>query len=412
MNLKSKTAREKLAPRREPYWERVSLNVHIGYRKLEGVKAGGTWIGRRIGEDGKRQFHSMGSDATLEYDVARAAVAQWNKDLEEGVQNVRKDLTVAEVCREYVKMLREGGRVNTAYDAEKRFVRYVYPETCPIAKGERLPDGSKKRVDAFVYDSPIGSFRFARLRPIDVENWRNAQLYNDDPEDEDAYSRAQDSINRNMKSLKAAFNYAKDKMALVSTDSGWKNSEMFKTNAGKLVGARRDGLLTKEKRTALLAVMPEDLRMLATAMLLIGARPGELANATVSDFNKGAGQLKLKGKTGERKVDLQDTAVEFFTARTKDRIGNAPLLPMENGEHWSAPVWGKFFRQARELAKIPDAVLYFMRHTHISEAIAQGLDIFTVARQTGTSVEIIESNYGNHRTDNLRDRLNKISIVF
>jgi site-specific recombinase XerD len=57
-----------------------------------------------------------------------------------------------------------------------------------------------------------------------------------------------------------------------------------------------------------------------------------------------------------------------------------------------------------------DAVLYCMRHTYISEAIAQGIDVYTVAELTGTSVAIIQSNYGAF-TDNIVERLNRVSVI-
>ncbi|WP_186111664.1 tyrosine-type recombinase/integrase [Burkholderia gladioli] len=402
-NLKSKTARAKLVPQREPYWERLSLGVHIGYRKAVGT--GGTWIGRRKGEDGRYQFHSHGGDAVLEYDDARRAVIVWNEELTSGVLHARKELTVAEVCRRYVDNRRVEKGANTAYDAEKRFMRYVYPETCQIEKGAEMPDGRRKHVRAFVYDRPIGAIPFTRLRPTDVQRWRDAQLDDDDPEDEEAYGRAKDSINRNLKSLKAAFNYAKDTLKLVSNDFGWKSIKMFKG-----VGARREGYLNAEKRRELLAVMPGDLRMLAIALLLTGARPGEIANANVNDFDREAGKLALTGKTGYRKITLSDQAYGLFTSLTQGRIGIAPLLVMENGERWTAAVWGRLFRESRERAGMPDAVMYCMRHTYITEAIAHGLNIYTVAEQTGTSVAVIESNYGS-QPDDLVERLNKVALL-
>jgi len=51
-----------------------------------------------------------------------------------------------------------------------------------------------------------------------------------------------------------------------------------------------------------------------------------------------------------------------------------------------------------------------MRHTYISESIAQGIDVYTVAKMTGTSTAIIEKHYG-HITNNIVERLDKVSIV-
>ncbi|WP_323050384.1 hypothetical protein [Caballeronia mineralivorans] len=79
-------------------------------------------------------------------------------------------------------------------------------------------------------------------------------------------------------------------------------------------------------------------------------------------------------------------------------------------QRWTAAQWGKALREARDAAGLPDAVLYCMRHTYISEAIAQGVDVYTVANLTGTSVAIIQSNYGN-RTDNIVERLDRVLIL-
>ena len=118
----------------------------------------------------------------------------------------------------------------------------------------------------------------------------------------------------------------------------------------------------------------------------------------------------LDGKTGRRDFRLSTAAASFFSHQVKDRIGSAPLLAQADGQRWTAHAWGVAFRDARETAKLPDAVLYCMRHTYISESIAQGIDVYTVAKMTGTSTAIIEKHYG-HITNNIVERLDKVSIV-
>ncbi|PRF94876.1 hypothetical protein C6Q19_04105 [Burkholderia cenocepacia] len=67
-------------------------------------------------------------------------------------------------------------------------------------------------------------------------------------------------------------------------------------------------------------------------------------------------------------------------------------------------------KEAREAVNMPKAVIYYFRHTHISESISQGIDVYTIAKLTGTSVEMIEKNYG-HLTDDIVERLNRVSIL-
>ncbi|MFM0726230.1 site-specific integrase [Paraburkholderia strydomiana] len=372
IKIDSKTARDKLAPRREPYFVRLSAGVYCGFRRLD--SGAGTWIGRRRNDAGKQEFNSFGQFDT--FDAASKAVTEWANGLKSGVQH--KSTTVSDACRLYVANRRSEKGAANANDAEGRFKRLVY--------GHR-----------------IGSIDLSKLRTLDVEKWRDEQsAMDDEAADEESEKRAKDSANRNLTALKAALNYAK-KHRLVSTDIGWKE-----VNKHKQVGARRNGWLHAEERKRLLDAMQNDLRTLSLALLHIGARPGELANADAADFDRSAGVLNLTGKTGPRKVYLSSAALEFFAALTKDKIGNAPLLTQADGQRWTAPAWGVAFREAREAAKLPDAVLYCMRHTYISEAIARGLDVFTVAKLTGTSVAIIQSNYGAI-TDNITERLNQVS---
>ncbi|MGF6899374.1 tyrosine-type recombinase/integrase [Paraburkholderia sp. GAS348] len=372
-SIKTKTARAKLTPRREPYFEQVRKGVYCGFRKLE--SGAGTWIGRYRMPDGKQTFNALGDFA--EFEDARKAVEKWAQALDGGAQN--KTTTVADACEAYVKKLAVDNSLASSKDADYRFKRLIY--------GKRF-----------------GLLDLSKLRAFEVEGWRNAQLDADDPDDEESYNRAKDSANRNLASLKAALNYAK-KCQLVSSDSGWKGVNKFSD-----VGARRNGLLTVEQRRALLAAMPGDLRSLSTALLHTGARPGEIANANAADYDRNTGRLWLDGKTGRREVPLSSVARAFFAEQARDKIGNAPLLTNAFAGRWTAAQWGKAFREARDAAGLPDAVLYCMRHTYISEAIAQGIDVFTVATLTGTSVAIIQSNYGN-LTDNIVERLDRISVL-
>ncbi|WP_168793654.1 tyrosine-type recombinase/integrase [Paraburkholderia aromaticivorans] len=373
-SIKTKTSRAKLTARREPYFEAIRKGVFVGFRKLE--SGAGTWIGRYRLADGKQTFKSFGDDLA-EFDDARKAVEKWAEALDGGVQN--KSTTVSDACEAYVKKLLVDNSPASSKDADYRFKRLVY--------GHRF-----------------GTLDLSKLRAFEVEGWRNGQLDADDPDDEESYNRAKDSANRNLASLKAALNYAL-KCQLTATDTGWKGVNKFPK-----VGARREGLLTVTQRRALLEAMPIEMRALSTALLMTGARPGEVANANASDYDRNTGRLWLDGKTGRREVPLSTAARGFFDEQSKDKIGNAPLLTNAFASRWTAAQWGKAFREARDAASLPDAVLYCMRHTYISEAIAQGIDVFTVAKLTGTSVAIIQSNYGA-LTDNIVERLDRVAVM-
>ena len=57
--LDSKTKRDKLAPRREPYWSPLQKGAAVGFRKLE--TGDGTWIARWRDDEGKQKYRALGN---------------------------------------------------------------------------------------------------------------------------------------------------------------------------------------------------------------------------------------------------------------------------------------------------------------------------------------------------------------
>src|SRR5271168_2865487 len=53
--LTSKSARARLAPRREPYWVQIGPGSYLGFRA-----GAGTWIVRHRDHDGRQQYRSLG----------------------------------------------------------------------------------------------------------------------------------------------------------------------------------------------------------------------------------------------------------------------------------------------------------------------------------------------------------------
>lgn len=282
-NIKSKTGRAALPVRREPYWHRVRTGVYVGYRKL--VHGDGTWIARKqepgTGKKVYRSLGCIGDGGDKAFDIASKAATGWADGLDGGVDN--KATSVSDACNNYVEHLAAHKSQSAAKDAQGRFARLVH-------------------------GYHIGRIDLSKLKTTDVKTWLNAQIVKGD--DDDEVRRSKDSANRNLSSLKAALNLAlKDRG--VATDGGWKTVTPFKD-----VGERRKEILTREQRASLLNSCPDDLRQLATALLLTGARPGELANACVKDFDREQGTIALDGKTGKRIATLSTSARQFFAGKS------------------------------------------------------------------------------------------------
>ena len=374
--LDSKTKRSGLPSRREPYWNPLQKGAAIGFRKLE--SGDGTWIARWRDDQGKQKYRALGN--LSEYDEAAKAARSWVESCEGGASH--KATSVKEACEAYVTSLKNEGRNNTAKDAEGRFNRLVYTDS-------------------------IGTLHLDKLRTSHLAKWMNDQIDDDDEADDDDIRRSKDSANRNTATLRAALNLAL-KNRLVASDTGWKTVRLFQ----KVKSRRKDAFLGMDQRRALLAACPDDLKQLVKAMLLTGARPGELATLNASDFDKRLGCLTLRGKTGARTVAISTAASAFFAEVGKDKIGAAPMLATSYGQRWNKDSWKKIFKEAATIANLPEAVvMYSLRHTAISEMILAGMDSFIVAKLAGTSVAMIEANYGHLKHSIVTAKLDSVAML-
>lgn len=369
-NLTSKSGRAALAPRREPYWSRLSAGVYLGYRAA--ATGAGTWIARRRNEHGKQEYHALGTHDS--YDDAKAEAEEWARGVSHGVS--AKATTVKEACADYVSNLRLHKSQQSATDAAGRF--------------RRLVD-----------DAKIGRLTLDKLRTTHVRAWLHEQV--DDAEDADELRRAKDSANRNLASLKAALNFGL-KNRLVTSDAGWRTVTKFES-----VGRRRETVLTPEQVGALLSRLSADLRPLVEALAHAPSRPGEVANLRVRDFDRARGTIAFEGKTGRRVVPLSTAAIAFFAQQAQSKLGGALLFAQAHGVAWNRHAWKKPFREAADAAGFPDdVVMYTLRHTAVTNLIAAGVDSVLVARLAGTSVEMIQKHYEHADDGRVRAMLDKV----
>jgi hypothetical protein len=68
--LSSKSARARLAPRREPYWIQIGRGSYLGFRS-----GAGTWIFRHRERDGRQQYRSLGEFE--EFSDAKERADRW-----------------------------------------------------------------------------------------------------------------------------------------------------------------------------------------------------------------------------------------------------------------------------------------------------------------------------------------------
>jgi len=376
VNLNKVEARNRLAPRRDPYWQRIESGCFLGYRKMTTGSAG-TWLARsRDATTGKQVQSPLGEfgdhPAHARFDIASKAARDWFAHLGRGGK--AKAITVKEACANYVKHLASAGKSKAALDNEKRFARWVD-------------------------DHKIGGITLQKLKPSDVDGWRKdlaatPTIPQNRKDETPTRARSASTLNRDMTSLRAALNLAVENGDATS-DAAWK----VKLRPVKDADRRRDVYLDLNQPRALIAKAPADLAVFLSALSLVPLRPGAMAALLASNFDKRLSTLTIgKDKHGQdRKITLPPATAAFFAEQCKGKLPTAPLLARADGSAWNKDSWKYPIKDAVIAAELPAAATaYALRHSTITDLIAlHKLDTLTVAQLSGTSLLMIEKHYGH-----------------
>lgn len=376
------SVRTKLEPRREPYWaEPIRKGHHVGLRKISAQDA--SWIARHRPEHGNQEYKSLGLlRPDFGYDQATVEAEKWFKEKEAG--GVPSDVvTVADACRAYLKELEAAERTKTVNDTQRRFERVIYGRE----------EGSRRKAIA---PNSVAKIHLSKLTVIQLKAWRNA------------LPLSLSASNRTLTSLKAALNLAVENNDTLAP-MGLKWSKVVAHEIKE--DTRRKLFLDLVQRRKLVAAAKGPVRDLIAAASLTGARAGELTSAKVKQFVPGERELTLTGKTGTRTIKLLAPAVTLFKRLAKGKKPDDFLLLREGGRAWGHSDWDELVKAAAKAAKLPrETCLYTLRHSWISQMIADGMTTVDVKELCGTSLAMIERHYGKVSKD-IEKRLNKVKML-
>lgn len=380
------TARGKLKVRRDPYWQRISHGLFVGFRKMSDDRAG-TWVIRYRDENGAQLRQPLGAleqfPAFERFDKATIAAQKWLSHITLG--GSPKYSTVMDACDSYVQKIRQLKGDTAAADLAARYRRWVLDD--PI-----------HRIDiAKLTSEQVSAFRQRLVSaPIRASKAGNTRV------------RSKDTVNRDMAAVRAALNMAFED-GKTTTNLAWRKP----LAAFKNVSKRRDIYLDREQRKRLVQASPHDLARFLRGLSMLPLRPGALAALTIADLDTRVGVLKIGAdKTGkDRHLKLPPAITEFLTAAAESRPQEAPLLAREDGHAWNKDAWKKPLKAAAAVAQLPaSTIAYALRHSAISDLVHGGLDLLTVAQISGTSVAMIERHYGHLRGEIAAAALSKLFL--
>jgi len=368
------SVRKALKPRRDPYWWRLAEGRYIGFRRMS-ASSPGAWLARFY--DGEKYHYKPldeqpGNPEEKRYDEAKRQAEEWFQHLDLGGSNVATSVKAA--CEAYAAHLRSERSEVAAKDAEGNFRRLVN-------------------------DDPIGKIELAKLKPVHVNAWRERILNRG----------SKTYFNRNLTPLRAALRLAKDR-GLVASDFAWSKAlRPLKLDPSE---GRRSLYLDPAQRRRLLEKASDELKPLLRSWMLLPLRPGDVAKLRVEDLDVKQKALRIpKGKTASRLIPLPAEAFEHFKARAKDKLPQAWLVARADGRQWDRFVWRDEMQAAVKVAKLPRAtVAYTLRHSTITDLVTAGVDLFTVARLSGTSIAMIDKHYGQLQQEHARKALEQLTL--
>ncbi|MYM22666.1 tyrosine-type recombinase/integrase [Duganella sp. FT135W] len=382
-------ARAKLRLRREPYWHRIRTGNYLGYRKISDESAG-SWLVRWRTAGNRQRSQPLGTfeeiPAFQRFDHALAEAESWlHPQHREKRQPNDVIPNVLAVCLAYVEKIRDEKGNTAADEVQARYRNWIEPD-------------------------PIGSIIFRELTADDVKAWR-ARMINTPVRGKagKAKPRSLDTVNRDLAPVRAAFNQA-HAQHLVDSDAAWINA----LKAFKDVAKSRDVYLDVGQRCDLIDNSAADFARFATGLSKLPARPGALAHLKVGSFESRLDVLTIgKDKAGrDRKVKLPKALADFIREIAGDRPADEPLFVRECGEPWDKESWKRHLRRAASAASLPDGtVLMALRHSTITDMVLAGHNLLTIAQISGTSVGMIEKNYGHLRPEAAVSALSALTLL-
>ena len=409
--IDTRSARVKLAERREPYWTVLSAGCALGYRR--GAK-GGTWIAKFRDADGKRHLEALGAaddardaDGLSVYSFAQAqerARAWFHAKAREAAGDfvpLDRPYTVADALAGYrADYQRRGGKAIDRLDWSA--AAWIVPELGAVPL-DRL---TKTRIVAWhqkIAETP----RRLRTKAGAVPKHREADS---SPE---AVRQRRSTTNRVLTILKATLNHA-HREGRCASDDAWRTVRGFR----EADAARLRYLSDDESRRLTNASLP-DFRALATAALLSGCRYGELTAMIVDDFNPDAGTVRVRtSKSGKpRHVVLTQEGRDFVGGLAAGKPGSARLFLRSNGKPWGKSDQQRPLVVACTAAKIdPPANFHALRHSYASRLAMRGVPLAVVAAQLGhADTRMVEKHYGhlspNYIADTVRAAFGSLGIA-
>lgn len=382
VRVDSRSARQKLAARAEPYWRTISEGAHLGYYRGSRV---GKWKARYrpVGEGGTYRETTLGEaddlrdadgNRVLTFAQAQAAARVWF-DACSGV-SATGPYTVSDALDDYMK----GFRGKSVMPTRNRIESLIRPALGSI----QVSKLKTAQIVAWHRERAAAPAMLRTAKTADIRNVRPA-------DDDEAIRKRRSTANRDLTVLKAALNAA-FREGRAGSDVVWRKVKPFPN----VDGVKLRYLSDDETRRFVSAVDPE-FRPMVVAALLTGARYGDLCGAKCSDLDLAASTLFLpNGKGGRRHVYLDKEGAEHMRQASVGKLPHALLFHKADGRAWRASEQQRPMEAASIAAQVEKVNFHDLRRTYGARLALQGVPMAVIAEAMGHKDERITRRHYAH----------------
>lgn len=373
-NLTTRDARSKLKKQHNPHWRKVHKGLMVGYRRAN--TSAGVFYARWLGEDGKYHQKSLGiadddPGTGVPYeDALKGALA-----LDMHAVGEPTTTTVKRVMEDYLAWF----QVERKSSDNTRSV--INAHILPRLGKVDVSALTKKRIQAWKEALVTAPVRRRSGVPVSV-----------DLDDREAKRARKATANRILGVLKAALERAHDSTPFPNPEA-WRD-----VNPYKGVGVSRNRHLSHAESMRLINTSDPYFKQIVRGALTTGARYGELARAVVNDYRQDSGTLFLHDPKsgGPHHIQLSADGRKFFQKLVRGRAGDEPLFECDDGARWGKGMQTRRMKDACARVGIePPLRFHELKHTYCSLALAAGMTMWQLSKNTGTSMATLERHYGH-----------------
>jgi hypothetical protein len=382
--LETSTARAKLTPRKAAYFVRVAPSIALGYRRAS--SGFGTWSVRFA--DGSTSWLKKFGIA----DDKEPANGKTGLDYDQAIAQARTlargddEDTDTEAATGFAPVTIDGALTAYRRDLEAR-QGSIYNATMP-----------RNHLTPALLAKPV-----ALLSATELKKWRDSLIGGE----------LQDSsINRTLKSLRAALNLAARHDKRIQNKDAWTIGLETLPDADV---ARNVILNDRQVSGFVRGSYAHDgaLGLYVDVLAASGARPSQGSRLLVGDLvadpkkprlmmpksGKGGSRDRAKRKAARYSVPITAALALRLKAAAKGRAADAPLLLQADGQPWGDRPGDNYRDGVAEIIaglSLPTkTTLYSLRHSSIVRQLLAGLPIRVVAAGHDTSVAYVEKNYSH-----------------